>query len=202
MRKMFLAAALAASTGVAQAATFNFSGSGANAASRVFTLGSLSVTATPGTHGNLSNQIFAPDGNDVVTQNAAGLGVDLGVGNPPEINGGFDLLTLTFSEKVSFTSIRFGEVDSDDDADIYIDGAILLEDVKFGGVAGNPYLFAAGITGTSISIGADTLFGFLGAGDDFRVLGITVAPVPVPAALPLLAAALGGLGLLARRRAA
>lgn len=59
-------------------------------------------------------------------------------------------------------------------------------------------------TGNSVTISyfaddipAGDLFGFGSGSDTFQV---TVDPVPVPAALPLMAAAIGGLAIVARRR--
>lgn len=192
----------------ASAATFDFSGASAASAAKIFgPIDGVSVTATAGSY---AFDTILDTGGQLVTQNANGLGVDCpalfgGGGSvlcPDEIDGFLDLLTLTFSEEVAFQSLLFSEVDEDDDFDLFIDGALVASEVNI--ASENPFLFAGGLRGTSLSIGADAgTFSNLNE-DDFRLASVSasVAPVPAPAALPLLATALGCGALVRRRRRA
>jgi hypothetical protein len=89
-------------------------------------------------------------------------------------------------------------VDGDDDFDLFIDGVrVLPADRNI--AAQNPFSLV-GLSGTSISFGADrgTLSNL--NEDDFRLGSITVSAVPEPATLMLLGGALAALGVAYRRR--
>lgn len=195
--------AVTLAAGSASAVTFDFTGGklGANGttASRTATVDGLGVTVTAGTY--FFDSIKSID-DQLVTKSSTGLGVEcakLGFLCPNEIDGPFDLLTLTFDKEVFFDHATFTEVDKDDDFDLFVDGALVASDINI--QAMNPYLFASGLRGFSISFGADrgTLTNL--KEDDFRLGAVSVVPVPLPAALPMLALALGALGVASRRRA-
>ena len=161
----------------------------------------IGVFASAGTYASDAiTEVDSPGAS--VSKSDNGLGV-VRLFQPPEIDGGVfvnDLLTLTFDQPVFFESLVFTETDGDDDFDLFIDGAIFASEVGIGGANPFTYLFATGVSGTSISIGADAgTFNNLDE-DDFRLGAVTVAPVPVPAALPLMAAGLGALLVVSRRR--
>ena len=146
-----------------------------------------------------------------LTKNDNGLGVDCaGLGAfvcADEIDGNFtvndDLLTLVFDQVVRFDSAFFTELDEDDDVDVFIDGVAVaaLTNVNIGDLnpLGNP-LSLLGLTGASISFGADDASSNNLNEDDFRLGSITVSAVPLPAALPLFATALAGIGWMSRRK--
>lgn len=201
--KYGLIVALGLGTGTAAvAATFDLTGK-PESTSRAFTdtVDGIGLTVTPARFFDPTNSIIGPGGNDVVTRNANGMGIDRGFLDPPELNGATELLLLTFDQEVFFDSLTFGEVDGDDDFDLAIDGTFVLEDVNI--LASNPFLFSLalpGARGTTLGIGADTFGGIFGGGDDFRVAEISVSAVPLPAGILLLLTGVGGLALVGRRR--
>ena len=165
----------------------------------VATQGGITVTATGGIYSGLTDTIINTN-IQTVTKTNTGLGVDCVVvpafcDNQIDGDGLVDdLLTLTFSEVVDFTSVFFRLIEENDDFDLWIDGILVSSDVTIQG--NNPYSLT-GLTGTSISFGADA------GNDDFRLGSITVdtipAPVPLPAGGILLVGALGGLAALRRK---
>jgi hypothetical protein len=206
---VILAASVAAiAAGSASAATFDFTGGklGANGttASRTATVDGLGVTVTGGTYvfDTFLNAFNLSLSSQNVTKNKNGLGVDCKLDFldvcPNNINGPVDLLTLTFDKEVFFDHATFTEVDKNDDFDLFIDGKLVGSDINI--AASNPYMFASGLRGFSVSFGADALPLFKQNGDNFRLGAISVVPVPLPAALPMLALALGAIGVASRRR--
>lgn len=205
-KSMALIALLSASGAPAMAVTFDLTGSGPTEPSKTFTQGGVSVTVTAQSFVDATNTIVAnPFG--AVTQNANGLGVQGSrFDRFPEITGPAlgifgELMTFTFSKPVRNLSAMFGEVDGDDDADVFVDGSILVEDIALSNGGTNMLAAPSDLVARSISFGADAALAIFGGGDDFRVTSISATVVPVPAAGLLLAGALGALGV-ARRRAA
>lgn len=111
-----------------------------------------------------------------------------------EASGG--ILTFTFDTLVELISVTIVDVESRATMSITLDGVQLTQpDPAKDGFSGNNLyeVFApgtGGILGNVLSFRVST---------SFAIDNITVQAVPVPAALPLLLAALGGLGLLRRR---
>lgn len=164
--------------------------------------GGLSVTVSAGTYSGDAIVDTDVDGflDLGVSKSSSGLGVALTAlpNFAPDVNGPFDLLTFAFTSAVSLNSITFGNVDGNDDFDIFFDGTLAFSDL---GIAGaNPATFG-GVVLNSFSVGADQLSFFNGV-DDFTIAGIdvSVAPVPLPAAMPMLLAGLGSLAFARRRR--
>lgn len=181
-------AAVALSGGAAQAVTFTFDTVAANQSSVYFTQDGLGFTVTAG----------VGLGTPYVTQESDGLGVytdrtgrifddtDSDVDGQP----GTEYLLFTFDSAVKLVNVLFGDADNDDDWDVIVDGELIANDVD-----DNPFYFAYR-EATTLKVRAD------GLNDSWRVQSLQIAPVPLPATGLMLVGALGGLGLLRRRRKA
>lgn len=172
----------------AQAVTFNLTGasggdlSGVGAKTATFDMGGVSGTVTAGsTYNNASAEI---------TGNTSGIGVSNRRRDNPDIDGaiGDDWLTFSFNTAVQLISVAFGNVDSNDDWDVYVDGVRVANES-----GSNPYFFG-GVVGSSFSVLADGFF------DNFTVSSFTVAPIPLPASSLLLIGGLAGFGVMRRRK--
>ncbi|MFK7752458.1 MAG: VPLPA-CTERM sorting domain-containing protein [Sedimentitalea sp.] len=211
------AAALALTTGAASAATFDFTGplfplGGTNLGTdEVFNdvSNSYSVTATAIN----TQQPPAPQ----VNQNGAGLGVNTGTFDINQLDNIFDdeALVFDFGRDAEMSSITLSLASATDDYRIYgtNDGSVV--NCTSGGVGcltGVSSLLASGqgvgiegtvnvgLSGTYRYLIATTANGFFDV-DGYRVAGLDVAPVPLPAAGWLMIAGLGGLAAARRRRA-
>ncbi|MEC9434717.1 MAG: VPLPA-CTERM sorting domain-containing protein [Pseudomonadota bacterium] len=110
-----------------------------------------------------------------------------------------DTVTLTFDAPITaFGALFYGVNDDELRSQITVAGETVAHPVTsgsvfayFGLISDTPFSV---LTFTGLSDGGEAM-----AFDDATYSAIS-APVPVPAAAPLLAGALGGLGLLARRR--
>ena len=206
--KIFLgiaaAALMASSPAISATVDFTNGTNGANGffEDPTFAVGNgVTVTVSAGTY--LADTIVDTDVDGfldlVVSKTNAGLGVALDLLPVfPDLNGPLDLLTFAFSSAVSLNSLTFGNVDANDDFDIFFDGVLAANDVGISGA--NPALFG-GVELTEFSVGADQVSLFFGS-DDFTVAGfdVSIAAVPLPAGLPLLLAGLGGMIAVRRKR--
>jgi hypothetical protein len=172
-----------------------------------FVVGGIGLQGSAGEYNGTS---IINTGSRNLTKSDNGLGVDCsgfaGLVCPNETDGNAilndDLLTIVFDQTVRFISVLFTEVDADDDVDVFVDGVAVGSLTNFSISGLNNPLDLTALTGTSISFGADDAsFNNLNE-DDFRVGAIKVNAVPVPAALPLFATAMLGVGYIARRRRA
>ena len=190
------AATLIAAPSMAAIVDFRSGVNGANGTYETLTVagGGVTLDVTAGAYA--FDTIIDTDvdgfGDLAVSKRNAGLGVVLASlpGLGPDINGAVDLLTFT----VLLNRIVFGNVDGNDDFDFFADGVIAQSDVGISG--SNPAAFD-GLLVSQFSIGADALG--LRSTDDFTVaaIDVDVAPIPLPAGLPLLA---GGIALLGAAR--
>lgn len=186
------AIAWAAFASVAHSATtFNFGGATGTTASKTFTADGITVVATGVRAGPFG--LFQFSGN--VTQTADGLGVGSFPDTSGEIDGFIlrDALILTFDQLVKLTEAAFGDVQRNDDWDIYIDNGSGSFSQLADDSTDNPFQFGDSLV-KRIAFGAD------GLDDDFRVKSLTVSAVPLPAGGLLLIGAVGGLAALRRRR--
>lgn len=202
-RNVLAAAVLAAGAtigGAASAATvYDFRTPGPGSFATSLTFDTFTVTPTAIGVGN--------QGADYVAQSEIGLGVggvgspDIGQGDRFRIDGrpgnSLEALTFTFDYAVNLDNFVLSDFEANDDYSYSINGGAFIEsDLAFNGLDVNNVtsftlfasgrLFQDGITGN----------------DEFGLQSIQVSPVPVPAALGLLGAAVAGLGFLRRRRSA
>jgi hypothetical protein len=161
----------------------------------VSSLSGPGFTITPGSAGILNSSAS-------ISQTATGLGVN---GNPDTNPGNIDgfpifsseFLTVSFDWLVTLKKIVLGNVDANDDVDLFLNN----------GLVGS---YKASVL-TSMDLDADitsfrvrasgTVFADGLGNDDFTLAGFTVAPVPVPAAGLMLIGGLGALGLARKRKA-
>jgi len=184
-----------AAIGSAQAATtFTFNASAADANSRVFTLGGLTLTVTPS-----QGKISSTTGGLGVTPNGMS-----------DLNHG-EGLTFTFSQNVLLTGFSlFDTVDTKPNGQVAANEGTNSVSVTAG--AATPVAFNwtpsnIGVAYTTVSLPAATTF-TISSMDSLRIRSVTVADVPVVTPVPeaetyaLALAGLGVVGLLARRRRA
>jgi hypothetical protein len=182
-------AAMTLSVGAAQAATTTYNFAQATPDSGNFSLGCDA--------GGILN--FA---GCSVTHTSAGYGVNGSPDKQPnQIDSipGYETLIVTFDWAVKLVDFTLGQFGGKDDYDYQINGGAwnVLQ-------TANPAQIGQNYV-TSFAVRATRTGGFFAgdvANDAFTLAGMTVAPVPVPAAGILLLTALGGLGIAARRRKA
>lgn len=184
-------AAIVLSAGVASAATFSFNAVGPQVAS----LSGPGFTITPGSDGILNSSTR-------ISQTATGLGVN---GNPDTNPGNIDgfpifsseFLTVNFHWLVTLKKIALGNVDGNDDVDLFLNNALVG---SYKASVLNSTDLDADITSFRIRASGTPLADGFG-NDDFTLSGFTVAPVPVPAAGLLLIGGLAALGFARKRKA-
>ncbi len=215
-----VAAAAIALTGAAKADTFTITAAPGSHASLDATISGLGLTFTGFTvDDDLTNERAALVGFD-----GTGFGVDgvtgtggrdangnVIVAGPSTIDGiGVDrneLLRLVFDRKVTISALAFGGVDDFDDFYIAVTGQQGVRISNQGNqlgvfmpIVGTSFDIVAGYPNQDCTTSSHEACG--GHTDSFQLTGATVAPIPVPAALPLLAVGLGALGMAGRRRRA
>ncbi len=184
------------STSIAHAVTFNFGGYGGLADSYDFSSSGINLTVTAGR--------FKSDGTIIdegrVGQYAWGLGATTRWHDSHQVDGykGNDILIFSFDQKVTLEKVAFSYVDGNDRFRFFHDTDHDGELTDFGTSIdipyGNVYVFNSVWDGKLFGIGAK------GKYDNFKIEGFHVTPIPLPAALPLFAGALGLLGLFGWRR--
>lgn len=210
MRTILAAAAVAAlsTAGAASAATIDFTDND----SYTFSTGGASGSIAGGVTYTLT-----PTGGDLtrVATGAPGMtfpplmGENDGIGiGDDEVTSPNEALTLTFSSAVTINSLYFLDLFQNPNAMQFNERVFVAAD---GGVANAfdaqvafPDAFGYGaFTGLSLT---GTTFVFTAgsendgvANPDFALAGLDVAPVPLPAGVWLLGAALGGFGVMRRR---
>lgn len=199
IRRLAAISVLGMSTlGSAQAATtFTFDTDVANAASRAFTIGGLTLTVTPS--------------NSQITSTTGGLGVS--ANSMSDLNHG-EALTFSFNQNVLLTGFALIDtVDNRPPGQAAANQASNSLSVTAG--AATPVSFNwtptsatanFSVAFTTVSLPAASTF-TISSMDSLRIQSITVADVPVVTPVPeaetyaLALAGLGVVGLLARRRA-
>lgn len=186
-----------------------------------FESGGRTISVVGGTYDDLDDSVALASVNPetTVVQTDAGLGLIRDGDTNPALSGfsffESDLLIFEFDELVDLVSITFGNVDADDDFDLFLDtnGDGILErvarDILINNASGTlpgtsvAEVALAGLlqsTGTIFGIGAD------GFDDDFFISAITfaqspyVGEVPIPGAIPLFLTGLAGLSFTRKKK--
>lgn len=167
--------------------TLNDDRSNEQAAAVRFNNGTFGVKGVTGVGGK------DPSGNDVAGgQNTIdGIGIDMN-----------ELLRITFDNEVRLKNLQFKGLDDFDDVFVAVTG---MDGVRYSNQPNGSLNNFEELVGTSFDIMAgypNPNSSGVGGGDTdkFALSGADVSPVPVPAALPLLAMGLGAMGFVARRR--
>lgn len=190
---------------LAAAAVATTVASGATAATTTIDLttgGDATISRTGGvfSSGDVSGTISAwrrGPAADYLTQTSNGMGVTGFLDTSMKLDGLIDeSITFNFDQSVRLVSVTFGCFDSNDDADVYVNGSMVANDSDT-----NPYMFG-NVVASSFTIGADGHSGWFSSDgyDNFYIKSFTVATVPVPAAGFLLLGGLAGLGMVGRKR--
>ncbi|MGZ2257652.1 VPLPA-CTERM sorting domain-containing protein [Roseobacter sp. A03A-229] len=147
-----------------------------------------------------------------------GLGVTTGWGDSHQVDSHShdEVIKLSFNKTVTIERLYFSLVDSDDDFSFSMvdgeDAGAFYQNVDITGHGYGYYDFNSEWTGTMFGIGAaDRICHKWGKAydcdnwDNFKLKGVKVSyedisPVPLPAAGWMLIAALGGMGLMRRRK--
>lgn len=207
-----IAIALVLGAGAAQAAVIDFEGFANGDAVNSVSAGGINATVTTNSRGKVDQAIVFdtrltgtrdPDlegpFEGPVTDPGNVLIISEGGPTPDdEMRGG--TITFLFDQLVNFTGFA-GFDDFDDGRDLLVTADTGQSASLSGSGDGSSSL----ITGLEFFGITELTFDFAGSGaiDDLVVEAVDgPAPIPVPAALPLLLAGLGGLGLVARRRRA
>jgi hypothetical protein len=136
-------------------------------------------------------------GDRYVRQVNAGIGIT-GYNDDSSVDGNYgnDLITFAFDRVIDFSRVVFTGVDRNDRFDVFIDGALVQEEILIAG--SNPFSLSSLAIGSgqSISFGADGRF------DNFRIGAIEISAVPLPAGALLLLTGLFGFGAMRRRQSA
>ena len=187
---------LAISSSFANAVTFNFGGTGGLADYYEFSAGGIDLKVTAGR--------FKKDGTVIpggkVGQYMWGLGASTHYWDSHQVDGykRNDILIFDFDQTVRLKKVMFSYVDGDDRFrffhDIDLDGVLTDFGSNIDIPNGSVYVFNQVWDSNLFGIGAK------GKYDNFKIEGFHVTPVPLPAALPLFAGALGLFGLFGWRR--
>ncbi len=192
----FAALLLTCSTAAA-ATSFNFSGNGGLASSYSFTEDGITVDVTPGVFSNGGTVTST----GLIGQYAGGLGISSHIFDDHQVDGRTrnDLAIFEFSQSVILESVSFSFVDGNDEFSFFFDNEPdgTLDPISFNIdiPGGGTYTFASIWDGTLFGIGAFDGSLFTPA-DNFKIKGMSVSVVPLPAALPLYGAGIVILGLV------
>lgn len=201
------AAALAFGAGAASAATVSttlyLGGHGGLGTSHVFSDGPLTLTTT----GHLLNADGSIGEQKAIGRWFGGLGVQSARGDQHTVdsNGADEVVKFAFNMAVKIEKVWFTYVDWNDDFAFSVLAGNTVQsyypNLDIAGLGIGVYSFVGSYVSNMFGIGAS------GSGDSFKIAAVQVsyddiAPIPLPAAGWLLLAALGGLALAGRRKAA